>query len=448
MKKLWKVTAIVALFGMVLAPNWAHVSASGVVIVSAGGTHSIVAEPDGSLWAWGCNEFGQLGTGVAGAAVVRIAELAGGAGGLVGGAIAGAKIGAIVGPKGAIAGAIIGGVAGGLVMMAVGRQVGGWLDFGRDAPVQVAVVYNWDYVSAGLSHTVAIRRDGSLLAWGNNAAGQSVNRSFGPVPNLSPFSSPTRVGRDNDWVFVSAGLVHTMAIRSDGTLWGWGDNQKDQIGVGSSNSRRTPTQVGGDTNWAFVSAGTSHTVAIRRDGSLWAWGNNGSGQIGDNTTTSRRSPTRIGFEYNWASASAGMGHTVAIRTDGSLWIWGDNRAGQLGDGSIGTLRVSPYRIGTATDWVHVSAGADHTVAIRANGSLWAWGNNTDGKTGLDSMEGTTNSPTRIGMETDWVSASAGLATTVAARADGSVWAWGNNESGQVGDGSQGQNRAIPIRVRN
>ena len=186
---------------------------------------------------------------------------------------------------------------------------------------------NWIAVSAGMEHTVAIRADGSLWAWGDNHYGQLGNGTWLPDSNI-----PVRVGTAYDWAYVSAGVEHTAAIRSDGSLWAWGENRSGQLGDGTTTGRNIPVRVGTAGNWAAVSSGPTHSAAIRSDGSLWAWGFNVHGWLGDGTTINRNAPVRIGTDTNWAAVSVG-GHTVAIRADGSLWAWGDNHYGQLGDGT-------------------------------------------------------------------------------------------------------------------
>jgi len=143
------------------------------------------------------------------------------------------------------------------------------------------------------------------------------------------------------WASVSAGNRHTLAIRPDGTLWAWGNNSSGQLGDGTTTTRLSPVQIGTATNWASVAIGSGghHTLAIRTDGTLWAWGENMTNQLGDGTTTDRFSPVGIGAATNWESvvagtAGIGIGHTVAIRTDGTLWAWGANSSGQLGDGTV------------------------------------------------------------------------------------------------------------------
>ncbi|MCL2410521.1 MAG: hypothetical protein FWC97_02650 [Treponema sp.] len=287
-------------------------------------------------------------------------------------------------------------------------------------PIRIGTDTDWFSVSAGGNHTVAIREDGSLWAWGSNWDGQLGD---GTWDNRLPVLVPTRIGTDTDWLSVSAGERHSVAIREDGSLWIWGDNRDAQLGDGTTTARNVPTRIGSDTDWLSVSAGGWHTVAIREDGSLWAWGSNRDGQLGDGTWDNRLVPTRIGPDTDWLSVSAGVLHTVAIREDGSLWAWGSNWDGQLGDGTT-TYSLVPTRIGTDTDWLSVSAGERHTVAIREDGSLWAWG----AANWYDLLGGGTWDnrlvPTRIGTDTDWLSVSAG-GGIVAIREDGSLWDWWN-----------------------
>jgi len=139
-----------------------------------------------------------------------------------------------------------------------------------------------------------------------------------------------------NWAYVSTGMNHTVAIGGDGSLWAWGNNISGQLGDGTQgegNYSNIPIRIGTDNNWRYVSAGAFYTMAIRTDGTLWAWGNNGYGRLGDGTATQRSMPVRVGSDYNWISASAGSQHTMAIGVDGSLWVWGNNSFGVLGDGT-------------------------------------------------------------------------------------------------------------------
>ncbi|MCL2013887.1 MAG: chitobiase/beta-hexosaminidase C-terminal domain-containing protein, partial [Oscillospiraceae bacterium] len=384
--------------------------------VSAGGEHTVAIRTDGTLWAWGRNSSGQLGDGTTnnGNRPRKIGD------------DTWQSVSAGWGHTMAIR---TDGTLWAWGMNNYGK-LGDGTTTNKSWPEKIGDD-TWQSVSASGDHTVAIRTDRSLWAWGMNNYGQlgdgtKTNKSW-----------PRKIG-DDTWQSVSASWGHTMAIRTDGTLWAWGMNNSGQLGDGTTTSKTSPVKI--DT-WQSVSAGSFHTMAIRTDGSLWAWGRNNSGQLGDGTTSGRFLPVKIGNNTTWKSVSAGWGHTMAIRTDGTLWAWGNNSSGQLGDGTAND-RHSPEKIGDDT-WQSVSASGDHTVAIRTDGTLWAWGNNEYGQLG----DGTTNNgnrPRKIGDDT-WQSVSAGSFHTMAIRTDGTLWAWGRNNSGQLGDGTT-TSQTSPVKL--
>ncbi len=304
---------------------------------------------------------------------------------------------------------------------------GDWSTTDKHSPVQVGTSMDWVAVTAGGWHALGIKSDGTLWAWGNNQSGQ--------LGTTTDKHSPVQVGTSTDWVAVSAGGPHTLGLKSDGTLWAWGYNNYGQLGDGSTTNSSSPVQVGTSTDWIAVTAGEDHTLGIKSDGTLWAWGMNIHGQLGDGdwSTTDKHSPVQVGSSTDWMAVNAGSFHTLGIKSDGTLWAWGMNEWGQLGDGTT-TDKRSPVQVGSSTDWVAVTAGGRHTLGLKSDGTLWAWGANIYGGLG----DGTTtdkHSPVQVGSSTDWVAVNAGSGHTLGIKIGGTLWAWGYNRYGLLGDGT-------------
>jgi hypothetical protein len=290
----------------------------------------------------------------------------------------------------------------------------------------------WREISAGLNFSLAIKNDGTLWGWGLN----SNQLGLGFTGNQN---APIQIGTANDWMTVSAGANHSLAVKTNGTLWAWGDGQFGQLGNGVFNSATwTVTQVGTATNWSSVSAGTIFSLALKSNGTLWAWGRNNTGQLGNNTVVDLNVPTQVDVATDWMLIDAGDQHALAIKTNNSMWAWGNNGFGQLGNGS-NTTSLVPIPITTTLNWIAISAGGGHSMAIDVNNALWTWGNNLDGQLG-DGSNTASTLPINIsfnsaGTVSPYIKISAGLSHSMAILNDNTLWTCGLNLSGQLGLGN-------------
>ena len=225
-----------------------------------------------------------------------------------------------------------------------------------------------------------------------------------------------------------------------GQLWAWGVNGYGKLGDGTTTNRSSPvTVVGGQGNWKQVASADSHVAAVKTDGTLWTWGRNLSGKLGDGTTTDRSSPgTTAGGGTDWQFVAVGPTSSAAIKIDGTLWTWGRNLYGELGDGTT-TSRSSPgTTAGGGTNWKSAAFGRSHMVAIKTDGTLWTWGLNTYGQLGDGTTTDRSSPGTTAGGGTNWKQISAGGYTghqSAGIKTDGTLWTWGSNWYGVLGDGT-------------
>jgi alpha-tubulin suppressor-like RCC1 family protein len=271
----------------------------------------------------------------------------------------------------------------------------------RSSPVQVGALTTWSKVSNGNWFTIALRNNGTLWGWGNNVDAGSLGD--GTTINRS---SPVQIGSDTNWASISANNTSSFAIKTTGTLWAWGGNGNGVLGLNDRVARSSPVQVGALTNWSVVRCGGTYTIAVKTDGTLWGWGQNDNGQLGDGTVIQRSSPVQIGALTTWSKIAAGSA-TIGIRTDGTIWSWGNNSQGQLGQNvAVSVLRSSPVQIGADTNWSNVSCASAAVGAIRTTGALWSWGSNSTGSLGLSDTINR-SSPVQVGSGTGWISLSNG-----------------------------------------
>ena len=339
--------------------------------------HTAYIHTDGTLWAWGLNYYGQLGDGTT---------------------------------------------------------------IEQHLPKKIGLDTDWEKIVSGYTHTIALKTDGSLWGWGENTSGQI---GIG-IQSLNVLS-PVQIGNDKTWIQIATGSNHSLGLKADGSLWAWGRNNYGQIGDGSSENRLSPVQIGNDYDWSkvYLSDGYS-TYALKSDGSLWAWGDNTYGQLGDGTATTRYIPTRIGNDSNWVSISAGGLYAIGLKSDGTIWGWGYNGAGRIGDGTT-VNHFSPVQIGSSNNWSQIAVGGGHNLALSTDGSLWGWGLNSKGSVGIGTVSGCVLSPTQIGYENDWENISAYGYSSFSLKNNSNLWGWGGNIYGELGDGTT-IDRYVPTQI--
>jgi len=349
--------------------------------ITSGLFHSVGVKTDGTLWAWGKNDTGQLGDGT-------------------------------------------------LIQ--------------KYSPTQIGTATNWKMASCGEDFTVAIQTNGSLWSWGNNVRGQLGNGGFANT------ITPTQVGTDSTWDTVDCGYSFCVALKGSftKTLWTWGYNEYGQLGDGNNVNVNTPQQIGVSNSWRSVSAGAYHTLALEftTGGSrLMGWGLNQFGQLGDNTVFPKNIPTQIGTDVNWQTVVTGYFHSLAKKTTGTLWTWGYNGDYQLGSGNTIDIHF-PTQITTDTNWQGVlAAGYHHSMVKKTDGTLWTWGRNTYGELGASLIF--TSIPVQMGTATDWsntISASSGF--SLALRQDGTLYSWGSGTNGQLGNGNAALTAPTPFSI--
>ena len=391
-----------------------------------GNTNSFAIKTDGTLWSWGANGNGVLGLGdnnVSRSSPVQ-----------VGGTTDWDDIS--IGNYYAIAKKTDG------TLWVWGYDLTGNLGQGiafsgnRSSPVQIGTLSDWSkvYASRWYYQSGAIKTNGTLWMWGVSSQGQLGLNETGTK------NSPVQVGTLSNWSSLSLGYNHSSGIKTDGTLWSWGGNSQGQLGLNNTIDRSSPVQVGTLSNWSKIVATKSNTMALKTDGTIWYWGFWDS-LVGDGVV--RSSPTQIGVDNNWNDIANSYYFILAKKTNGEIYSAGKNDLLQLGRQTLSSYE--PIQLNSDTDWGELSLGNSYSFGLKTNGTLWSWGTQSFGELGLNNAVTTRSSPIQVGTLTSWSKISSGTSHTMAVRTNGTLWAWGNNSSGELALGDT-INRSSPVQV--
>lgn len=333
--------------------------------------------------------------------------------------------------------------AGGIVLGNFTLKVGAW-KAGTQASAIVTAAYavsgtfTVPTVDTGSSHTLAVRGDGTVWAWGigwNGRLGDGTGATW-PLPGM--------LGTITGVTAVSAGDAHSLAVTTAGDLWSWGYNATGQLGSGSTSDRTRPGLVSGLTGVVAAAAGDSHSLVLLSDGTAWGFGRNLEGQVGDGTTTQRITPVQATGLSGVTAIAVGSNHSLAVTSDGHVWSWGTNGNGQLGTGNtIG--RSTPGSVAGLTTATRVAAGSASSFALLSDGTVRAWGHNYAGALG-DGTQTARYTPVTVGALANITALAIGETFGLALDGSGGVWSWGNNGNGQLGDGTQ-IDRWWPVQVQ-
>jgi alpha-tubulin suppressor-like RCC1 family protein len=313
-------------------------------------------------------------------------------------------------------------------------------NFSDDGGAKKSLEFVTNRIAGGDLHSLMLKTDGTVWAWGSNSSGQLGDGT------IAGHNTPVQVSGLIDVVSISAGSSHSLALKKDGTVWAWGDNDYGQLGDGTLIDRKTPVRILEDV--IAIAAGNNYSLALKVDGTVWSWGHNSNGELGNGTTDHSYSPVQVSSLTDVkAITSSKFCHNFAVKSDGTVWAWGCNEDGQLGIGSADSdPHTVPVQVPGLTDVVSVSAGTFHSLALKKDGTVWAWGKNYHGQLG----DGTTTdrkTPVQVRALKDVTAIAAGGRYSLALKSDGTLLAWGFNFEGQVGDGTSDE-RLTPVQILN
>lgn len=290
----------------------------------------------------------------------------------------------------------------------------------------------WIDVATTAQATALLKNDGTIWTTGSNwfgllGDGQSPMIPHDPNTFRRDYYAP--ISSDTSWVKLYSGLRHFFAIKNDGTLWAWGENDYGQLGVGDLNHRNVPTLVNNDTNWAYVEGGSVHTIALKTNGTIWVWGDGVWGQLGMGSLYLSKVPVQLGTDTDWVQVNAANLICRGLKSNGTIWTWGANSNGNLGIGTMSTPVFIPTQM-AGTNYTSVSS-AGGALMLKQDSSLWVAGYNVTGAYGNHGSN--ILNPTQWGTDKDWIMVkSCGGSNTICMKSDSSLWVCGSNYWGQLG----------------
>jgi alpha-tubulin suppressor-like RCC1 family protein len=309
-------------------------------------------------------------------------------------------------------------------------QLNNSTNFDEPNPILIDNTNNWMSVGSGGANTFAIKNNGTLWACGYNLYGE-----LGIGSTASNSDVLVQVGAATNWKDVVSSDSQTIALKTDNTLWGWGQNDAYQVGNGTCCSDvLSPVLVSSATDWKMIAvSGVRASFALKNNGTLWGWGLNGGMLLGDSSVSTIHVPTQLNNTTNWREISIGAAHALALKNDNTLWSWGGNGNGE-GAHPTGSTYIpqDPYQIDGS--WSKVATGYFYSLGIKTDGTLWGWGKNDVGQLGIG-ITADVYTPVQIGTDTNWSSVSAGYQHVVAIKTNGAVVTWGGNDYGQLGNGT-------------
>lgn len=321
-------------------------------------------------------------------------------------------------------------------------ELGNGTNDNSNVPVQVSNLTGITAVAGGGDHSLALKSDGTVWAWGKGTSGELGNGT-NDSSNI-----PVQVSNLTDVTAITGGGGFSLALKSDDTVWAWGDNSYGELGNGTNDNSNVPVQVSGLTEvTAIIGGDYGSSYAVKSDGTAWAWGNGSNGLLGNHSANHSNIPVQV-------SESSGLSNVVmvasanttsyALGSDGTVWAWGSGTSGQLGNGTNTSMIDFPVHVSNLTDVIKIAGGFNNGYALKSDGTVWAWGVNSYGELG----NGTnihSNIPVQVSGLTGVIKIGAGDSFAYTLKSDNTMWAWGYNYYSQLNDGTQASSN-IPVRM--